>query len=399
MTAITILCLASYEKGAEFLRECHRQGCRVLLITVEKLAHAAWPRDAVDGFWRMPDQHTRLDLIHAVSWLARTERIDRIVALDEFDLEAAAALREHLRVRGLGESETRRYRDKLVMREGARASGVLVPAFTGIFQDQEVHAFCHGTPGPWVLKPRTEASAVGIRKLHTEDEVIAALDALGDRRSFHLLERYIPGDVYHVDSVVADGVVLFAEAHRYARPPFDVMHGGGVFCSRTLPRETEETAALLAANANVAGALEFRRGVLHTEFIRSDDDGAFYFLETAARVGGANIAELVEAATGINLWREWARLEVAAARGEPYQLPPFQARYAGVLISLARQEQPDTSAYADPEIVWRLDKRHHAGLIVASADARRVQQLLDQYMERFRTDFFATLPAPDRPTA
>jgi hypothetical protein len=222
---------------------------------------------------------------------------------------------------------------------------------------------------------------------------------MGDRRAFHLLERYIPGEVYHVDSIVSGGSVVFAEAHRYARPPFDVMHGGGIFASRTLQRDSAETNELSSNNQEVARALGFTRGVLHTEFIRSSDSGQFHFLETAARVGGANIVEMVEAATGINLWCEWARLEVAAADRTEYSLPPRQQRYAGVLISLARQEWPDTSAYADPEIVWRMNKRHHAGLIVAGTESKRVEDLLNQYMQRFGEDFFAALPAPDKPTA
>jgi hypothetical protein len=135
------------------------------------------------------------------------------------------------------------------------------------------------------------------------------------------------------------------------------------------------------------------RGVLHTEFIQRAGDGRFYFLETAARVGGAFIVEMIEAATGVNLWREWARLEVANARGEKYDPPPPRREYAGLVISLARQEWPDTTAYSDPEIVWRLRKRHHAGLIVASASLLRVHELLVAYMQRFREDFFATLPA------
>jgi len=36
-------------------------------------------------------------MIHAVSYMARTVKIDRIVALDEFDMERAAELREHMR--------------------------------------------------------------------------------------------------------------------------------------------------------------------------------------------------------------------------------------------------------------------------------------------------------------
>ena len=74
------------------------------------------------------------------------------------------------------------------------------------------------------------------------------------------------------------------------------------------------------------------RGVAHTELIKSHNDGQFYFLETAARVGGANIAEMVEAATGINLWREWAKIELNS-QDATYQLPDRKQNYAGVIVS------------------------------------------------------------------
>jgi hypothetical protein len=137
--------------------------------------------------------------------------------------------------------------------------------------------------------------------------------------------------------------------------------------------------------------------VTHTEFIRGRD-GRFYFLETAGRVGGANVAEVIEAATGINLWAEWARVEIEGEAGS-YAPPEPRRRHAGILISLARQEHPDLSGYGDPEIVWRMTKRHHAGLIVASEDPVRVAALLDEYGRRFRDDFYATAPLPDKPTA
>ena len=67
---------------------------------------------------------------------------------------------------------------------------------------------------------------------------------------------------------------------------------------------------------------------------------------------------------------------------------------AGIIISLARQEQPDTSNYNDPEIVWRMKKKNHAGLIVASSDYRRVEELLNAYAKRFVNDFLAVAPLP-----
>ncbi len=395
---VTILCLSSYFKGEEFIRECRRQGARVLLITVEKLRESPWPYDHIDETFYMPDLFRREDVIHAISYLNRTESIDRIVPLDEFDLEMASALREHLRLPGMGETTVRHYRDKLAMRMTAREAGVLVPDFVGILNDARVHEFLETVPPPWVLKPRLSASAIGIHKLDDAGEVWRIIHELGDKRSFHLLERFIRGSVYHVDSLVWEREIVFQEANGYFAPPFEVYHGGGLFCTRTLPRDSEEARALKEADRQVLNALGMVRGALHTEFIRGDEDGRFYFLETAARVGGANIVEMTEAATGINLWREWARLEIASARGEAYQPPPARRDYAGLLVSLARQEWPDLSAYDDGEIVWRLDKLHHAGLIVASWSPDRITQLLAEYMRRFREDFYASMPAASNAT-
>ena len=42
---LTVLCLASYEKGFNFLTECKNQGNRVLLVTSEKLKDAGWPEE------------------------------------------------------------------------------------------------------------------------------------------------------------------------------------------------------------------------------------------------------------------------------------------------------------------------------------------------------------------
>ena len=388
----TILCIASYFKGHDFLRECRALGVRVLLLTRETLKDAAWPRDCIDDVFYMPDLFRREDVINGVSYLARREAIDRIVPLDEFDLEMASALREHMRVPGMGETTVRYFRDKLAMRIRAREAGILVPDFVPILNYDRIREYLRRVSPPWVLKPRHSASAIGIRKITEADQLWRTLDELGDRQSFHLLEQFIPGEVFHVDSIVWDREVLFADAHGYLHPPFDVYHGGGLFCSVTLERGSDAERELEAMNVELVRALGMVRGVLHTEFIGAAADGRYYFLETAARVGGANIADMIEAATGVNLWREWARLEVADARGEPYRVPPARSDYAGLLISLARQESPDTAAYDDPEIVWRLRKRHHVGLLVRSPQHSRVRELVDRYMTRFRDDFFAALP-------
>lgn len=394
---LTVMCLASYQKGEEFLRECKRQGCRVLLLTSESVGKEGWPRASIDEIFLLPDKDHEWnleDVIKGASYLARTETIDRIVPLDDFDLETAAALREHLRVPGMGDTTTRYFRDKLAMRMRAKEAGIPVPEFVHVLNHQRLREYMERVPPPWLIKPRDGASATGIRKIKKQEELWPVLAQLGDRQSFYVLERFVPGDIYHVDSIVTEREVVFACASRYGQPPLNVAHDGGVFTTATVWRGSDDERELLALNSAVLGAMGIVRGVSHTEFIKAHADGRYYFLETSARVGGANIAELVEAACGINLWREWAKIEIA--RGErPYQLPPCCEDYAGLIVSLARQEYPDTSAYDDAEIVWRMNKRAHAGLIVKSPDPLRVSSLLDEYTQRFFKDFFATHPAQE----
>jgi biotin carboxylase len=393
---LTILCITSYVKGHEFMREAKRMGCRVVLLTTERRRDADWPRESLDDVFYIPDNLTIPQMINAVSYMARTVRIDRIVALDEFDKEAAAELREHMRIPGMGATTLRYFRDKLAMRERALEAGVLVPPFSPSLNYDVLRQYMRRVTPPWVLKPRSEASAIGISKIERADDLWPLLDQLGDKQSFYLLEKFVPGQVYHVDTIVSEGNVLFAEAHQYGKPPMQVSHGGGIFSTRTLPWDSSETKELQAITRQLLTGLGYLRGVGHTEFIRADTDGKFYFLETAARVGGAYIADVVEAATGLNLWREWARIEIL---GPAYKLPAHESNYGGVVLTLSRQEEPDLAAYSDPEIVARPAKLHHAVLLLRSSRADRVRELINSYRERFVQDFLATQPVPEsRPT-
>jgi biotin carboxylase len=393
---LTLVCLASYFKVVAFMQAAKQLGCQVILIAKEAFRDEAWPRESLDEIYFMPDVGKRPDILYAVSYLARSHDIDQIIALDDYDVETAAALRDHMRLAGMGESLARHFRDKLAMRGQARAGGVLVPEFTGVFNYDRLRDFMARVTPPWVLKPRSEASSMGIKKINHADELWPILEQLGDQQSFFVLEQFVPGDVFHLDSLVNDGEVLFQVANQYGRPPMSVYHEGGIFITRTLDRESPIAKSLFALNRQVQSGLGLRRGAAHTEYIRAHADGRLYFLETAARVGGANIAEAVEFATGTNLWVEWAKMEVAHMRGQPYSLPALRLGYAGVINCLARQEYPDLSAYNDPEVVWRGSKANHAGLIVASPNAARVETLLNTYAQRFGQDFLAVLPPRDK---
>lgn len=394
-------CIACYFKGIDFLRACKEAGNTVHLLTRKKLEHKPWPWESIDDVFYLESEENTPENMHNMArgfaYLLRSRVVDRIVALDDFDVEKAAYLREEFRIPGMGQTTARYFRDKLAMRRRAVSAGLRAPAFSALFNDEEIKDFINRIPAPWLIKPRSEASATGIRKVHNAQEAWQVLDELGEDRYRFLIEQFKPGDVYHADTLSEAGKIRFCRVSKYLSTPFEVMHGGGIFRSVTVELEGEEDKALHDFTQRVMGAFGMQHSASHTEFIRAHDDGEFYFLETSSRVGGAHLAEMVEAASGLNLWKEWARLETAVAHGTEYEPPSPRREHAGIIVSLASQQHPDDSPFRDPEIVWRLEKEYHIGLIIRDAERGRVLELLDDYARRVHEHYHASAPAPEKP--
>lgn len=397
---LNIVCLATYFKGGDFIRECKHLGHSVILVTKEKMLKEDWPRDCLDDLIAVPNDAGPALMIDLAAFIARKMKVDRVVALEEFDVMTAALIREHLCLPGMSSSCAKTFRDKFRMAEAAKTAGIVLPDFVPLINADEVTEFMERLPPPWIIKPRSDVSAIGIRRVSEAEEVLQLMNEMNqrenlrERASYYLLAQFVPGEVFHVDSVVNNGRVVFAGANRYGRPPLEVAHGGGAYISRTVAHQSANERKLFEINRKLVKALELERGAAHAEFIKSETDGQFYFLECAARVGGAYIADVLEAVSGLNLWREWAKLEVGSKREQKSatKLKPLRNEYAGIVLSLSKQEEPDTSAYDDPEIVYRVKKRHHAGLIVRSKKLERVEELLTQYAVRFADDFVAVVP-------
>ncbi len=392
----TFLCISCEFKGTDFFKYCKEAGNKVFLVTAKDTEKDAWPREYLDDIFFMEEvEHGSWNMEHFVAGLAylmRSHKIDKIVALDDFDVEEAAELREHFRLPGMGQTTARHFRDKLAMRLKAEKAGLKVPGFTALFNDLEISEFTRRVPPPYMVKPRFEAAAKGIRKVQSAEELWQVLHELGEKRHNYLAEQYRPGSIYHVDALSFDGKVLFTRVSEYLSTPWDVAHGGGIFRSVISEYGSEDENRLVKFNEDVMTAFGMQYSASHTEFIKSNEDGEFYFLETSSRVGGANLAEMVEVASGINLWGEWAKIETAAVNGTKYKLPKAKKEYAGIITSLSRFEEPDYSDFQDPEVVWRNDKKYHIGLIVRSKSRARILELLDKYAVIIQRDFHAALP-------
>ena len=396
-----IVCIASEHKGNEFLETAHDAGWRVTLVTRKKLLDSPWTWAAIDDVKEVKDDALPVDYVRSITNIVGAEKIDRVVGLDEFDVITGALAREHLQLPGLTSSYLRRFRDKLTMRNVASSHGIRCPQYVGAFNHDEINAFLERVPPPWIVKPRSEVSAFGIRKCETADQVWDVLNDLDRRNTWRdhpsqfQIERFIEGRVFHVDSVVNKGKVVAAGVSQYGTTPFKISHKGGVFTSYTVPYRSIVRKELERSNAALLKAFEYDRGVAHAEFLRGDDDGEFYLLEVACRVGGAYLANVHEHASGFNLWREWAKLETAT-KERPYKPPKLRREYGGIALALAKIDEPDTSHYNDQEIVYRIKKPKHVGMIFRSKHQDRIGKLLDIYTERITADFLAIAPAKER---
>ena len=400
---MTVFCICTFFKGSAFLEAAKEAGNRVYLLTDQKLAEKPWPWEAIDEVFYLDEVDntfsTYQKLLDGVAHVMRDRKIDVVVALDDFDVEKAALVREHFRIPGMGQTTARYFRDKLAMRIQAQNHGLPVPPFSPLFTDIDITEYLQSTSAPWVIKPRSEASATGIRKVYSLEEAWEVIHSLGEHRHHFLIEQFKPGHVFHVDSLSQDGVQLFSRCSQYLSTPFEVAHGGGIFRSVTVQENSEEESALLDLNARVLQAFGLQLSASHTEIIQCHEDGQYYFLETASRVGGAHLAEMVEASSGINLWREWAKLETAHAHGTTYQLPEVKKQYSGILITLSSFEKPDYTPFHRPEVVWTMAEEYHVGLIVQSPDRARVLELMDDLAHQVHAlGYHASAPAPDKPT-
>jgi biotin carboxylase len=140
-------------------------------------------------------------------------------------------------------------------------------------------------------------------------------------------------------------------------------------------------------------------GATHTEFIKSNEDGKYYFLETSSRVGGAHIPDLVEASSSINIWREWARIEDALLKDKSYEISKPTGHYSGLIIALIKDKDPDYSKFESPETVKFLPLEHHVGIVYKSSDPLIIQERLDRAAEKILAEMLNILPPKSKPTS
>jgi len=143
-----------------------------------------------------------------------------------------------------------------------------------------------------------------------------------------------------------------------------VVQNGGIFTSATVEVGSSTEQELLRLNAKVVQSMGLKYGVMNTEFIKSHQDGRYYFIKSSGKVGGNYLAELVEASTGLNLWREWAKIEMSEADDIDYNCPEYVKHPAMVIRVPAKNPPALSNEMQHAAIVWRQVSHNHVTVVI-----------------------------------
>lgn len=381
---ITLLCISSRFKGIDFIKEAHALGCKLYLVSDKSNQHRPWPRELLEDIFFVDESDEDWDisnLIKGITYLARTIHFDKIVALDDYDFNKVTALREHLRTPGMGQSRMRYFRDKLAMRDKAEEDDILTPEYCHVLNYNRIKAFVSIVPKPWIIKPRFIDASSTYQKLKSDQDVWDKILSLGDDQSSYLLERFITGKVYQVDSIIYNHEIQFLSVHHFTSSLMMVSQGKETLSVKTVQEDNRDFNLLLDLNTKLVNTMGLKFGISSMEFIKSDQDGQFYFLQSSNRVSGNYIAELVETSTGINLWREWAKLELCIPNETDYIIPKFN-RVPAQIIRIPSSNPSQTSMLIQHEnIKWRQISHNHVTIAVHATNDLELENTITEIQQ------------------
>ncbi|OGS00546.1 MAG: hypothetical protein A2V88_05605 [Elusimicrobia bacterium RBG_16_66_12] len=260
--------------------------------------------------------------------IEKAMRFDGILTYVEPSVHVANELQRRLGLPVISARRGKSLRNKWQMRRLLQAAGVRQPTFIGVSSIKELRAATKTARFPVVVKPTEMMASLGValvrNHLQLEEAFHRALDAdfwdedlrtlYGDIAKEVLIEEYIQGPEYSVETVVSDGrphLLGITKKYSSASGRFDeVAHR---FPAHDLSQnDVRKISALVEASH---GALEFKNTLTHTELRMRD--GVPILMEINCRLAGGLISTLIERSLGVNI----GTILAATATGQPVDIP------------------------------------------------------------------------------
>jgi formate-dependent phosphoribosylglycinamide formyltransferase (GAR transformylase) len=271
-------------------------------------------------------------LLDAVRRIQGWARVDRLEAVVEAHVMAAAKVREAAGIPGTSVRTAFLCRDKPAMKDVLRAAGIPCAASTGASSPDEVREFVERIGYPVILKPRDGAGASGAARADSRADLEGAMRELGmgpEGRQI-AVEEFVEGHEGFLDTLTLRGEVVHEFATHYYPNVLEAMRTRWI-SPQFIATNRIDTAPgydeVKVMARKVVELLGIETSATHMEWFAGPK--GLKFSEIGCRPPGVRAWDLYNAANDMDLYREWAML---VAAGRPSQRP--SRRFSAGIIAL-----------------------------------------------------------------
>lgn len=236
------------------------------------------------------------DNIEATATRLREHGVSAVIAGCELGVELADLLSEDLGLPSNGTALSAARRNKFLMARRVASHGLRIPNQVCSHRLNELLDWTrqHGS-WPVIVKPVSSCASDGVCRCESEAEVEAAFEGIMTRRTVLgresdevLVQEYLEGTEYVVDTVSCAGRHRIAAFWRYGRRPDD--SSAGYDSMELLPYDGDIQTQLFSFATAVQNALGVKYGPAHCELMWHD--GLITFVESATRLTAGSNAVL-----------------------------------------------------------------------------------------------------------
>lgn len=269
-------------------------------------------RAQLASYTQVPSLWDEAAAIAGVLELPGASAIDRIECLWEPCMMLAARLRARLGVPGASVEQTRRFRDKELMKQALDEAGLRTPhhfrarSITGCWEAADRLGF------PLILKPIAGAGSADTYRVDDRDDLRAVLPRLSHIPEVSV-EEFIDGEEYTFDTITVGGVIAYHNVAWYRPRPLvarsnEWISPQVIALRKVDPPDVERPGLARGVDLGraVIAALGVDTAFTHMEWYEKAD-GEVVFGEIALRPPGARQVDQMNYACDIDVYRRWAR--------------------------------------------------------------------------------------------
>lgn len=295
-----------------FLRGLVEVGARVYGIADAPLQ--SLPADVkrnLHAYLQVPALFDEEEVMRRASDWLRGKNVDKVLANWEPVMLLAARLNERWGLAGddiMTADETLGFRDKRLMKERVEAAGLRVPRSARVKSAAEAREAAALVGFPLVIKPIAGAGSADTFRVDDAAGLEAVLPRLAQVPEA-IVEEYIEGEELTYDTLCIGGVPVYENVVEYLPKPIISRSIESVSPAQVAIADLTQArlSAGLELGRAVLKALGMKDGFTHMEWYLTPG-GEAIFGEIACRAGGAKLVDMMNWASDIDLYREWARV-------------------------------------------------------------------------------------------